>query len=310
METAPQLIVGNVLYSQGSHPTVAPDGTVYVFRDGSTRKATLDSIWVVKSTDGGVTWSKPVAVSQLVDIVPVANTSFRTNSYPAAAVAPDGSVYVTWASMMSDATGGLCPASTNSGCHATVLYSKSSDGGATWSPAAVAFPSVDSATQTAMGYPATNPDGTQLSAPAVPRRIDTLFPAISIAPSGKVFLGAYEADVVSPWQTCAAGPPPPVGRIACNTLGSYIHNARLDYVVRDLTTKVTAAVSTHPINTRNGFGGGFFGDYTDIAAGSDDVLHALWTDSNNKQDVVWFYGAQFAPTLINQEDVATAAASF
>ena len=307
--SSPQLIVGNVLYSQGSHPTVAPDGTVYVFWTGATRKATLDSIWVVKSTDGGVSWSKPVAVSQLVNIIPIANTSFRNNSYPGAAVAPDGSVYVTWASQMSDA-GGLCPTRTNNGCHATVLYSKSTDGGATWSAPAVAFPSYDSATQTAIGYPAANPDGSQLTAPTAARRIDTLFPAVSISSSGRVFLGAYAADVISPWQTCAAGPPPPVGRIACDTLGNYIHNARLDYVVRDLTTNVTEAVSTHPINTRNGFGGGFFGDYTDIAAGSDNVLHALWTDSNNTQNVVWFYGAQFVPTPINQEDIATAAASF
>ena len=307
--SSPQLIVGNVLYSQGSHPTVAPDGTVYVFWTGATRKATLDSIWVVKSTDGGVSWSKPVAVSQLVNIIPVANTSFRNNSYPGAAVAPDGSVYVTWASLMSDA-GGLCPTRTNNGCHASVLYSKSTDGGATWPAPAVAFPSYDSATQTAVGYPAANPDGSQLTAPTAARRIDTLFPAVSISSSGRVFLGAYAADVISPWQTCAAGPPPPVGRIACDTLGNYIHNARLDYVVRDLTTNVTEAVSTHPINTRNGFGGGFFGDYTDIAAGSDNVLHALWTDSNNTQNVVWFYGAQFVPTPINQEDIATAAASF
>jgi len=307
--SSPQLIVGNVLYSQGSHPTVAPDGTVYVFWTGATRKATLDSIWVVKSTDGGVSWSKPVAVSQLVNIIPIANTSFRNNSYPGAAVAPDGSVYVTWSSLMSDA-GGLCPTRTNNGCHATVLYSKSTDGGATWSAPAVAFPSYDSATQTAIGYPAANPDGSQLTAPTAARRIDTLFPAVSISSSGRVFLGAYAADVISPWQTCAAGPPPPVGRIACDTLGNYIHNARLDYVVRDLTTNVTEAVSTHPINTRNGFGGGFFGDYTDIAAGSDNVLHALWTDSNNTQNVVWFYGAQFVPTPINQEDIATAAASF
>jgi hypothetical protein len=37
--------------------------------------------------------------------------------------------------------------------------------------------------------------------------------------------------------------------------------------------------------------------------GSDGAIHAFWTDSNNKQTVVWFYGLQFVPTPINQEDV-------
>jgi hypothetical protein len=308
--SSPELIAGNVLYGQGSHPTVGPDGTLYVFWDGSTRLAALDSIYMVKSTDGGVTWSKPVAVSQLVDIIPAANTGFRVNSYPSADVAPDGTLYVTWSSLMSDATGRLCPARTNKGCHATVLYAKSSDRGVTWTAPVPAFPKVDAANQTPDGYPVTQPDRSVLNAPTTPRRVDTLFPAVRVSASGRVFLGAYAADVISPWQVCAAGPPPPVGRITCDTLGNYINNARLDYVVRDLTTNVTNIVSTHPINTQNGFGGGFFGDYTDIAVGSDDTFHALWTDSNNKQSVVWFYGAQFVPTLINQEDIATASGSF
>ena len=68
-------------------------------------------------------------------------------------------------------------------------------------------------------------------------------------------------------------------------------------------------VSTHPINTRNGFGGGFIGDYTSLAVGSDNVFHAFWTDTNNKQTVVWFYGLQFVPTVLNQEDVVTASGS-
>jgi hypothetical protein len=109
---------------------------------------------------------------------------------------------------------------------------------------------------------------------------------------------------------CAAGPPPPVGRIECDQLGNYIDNARLDYVVTDLTTGVTNLATTHPINSRYGFGGGFFGDYTDIAAGSDDVFHALWTDSNNLQSVVWFYGSEFVPTPIHQQDIATGRGNF
>ena len=106
-----------------------------------------------------------------------------------------------------------------------------------------------------------------------------------------------------PGRPAPTPPPPPEGRINCWHLGDYIHNTRLDYWV-DLTAPTTSVVSTHPINTRNGFGGGFFGDYTDIAVGSDNAFHAFWTDSNNKQTVVWFYGLEFMPTPINQEDVA------
>jgi len=116
--------------------------------------------------------------------------------------------------------------------------------------------------------------------------------------------------VVSPWQTCASGPAPPVGRITCDVLGNYINNARLDYVVGDLTTGGSSIATTQPINTRYGFGGGFFGDYTDIAAGSDDVFHALWTDSNNVQNVTWFYGFEFVSTPIHQQDIATAKGKF
>jgi hypothetical protein len=189
-----------------------------------------------------------------------------------------------------------------------VLYSKSTDGGATWSSPALAFPALDASNQTPVGYPVNQPDGNQLMAPT--HRVDTLFPALTSTPSGHVYISAYAADVVSPWQTCASGPAPPVGRITCDVLGSYIHNARLDYVVGNLTTGTSSIVTTQPINTRYGFGGGFFGDYTDIAGGSDDVYHALWTDSNNVQNVTWFYGFEFVPTPIHQQDIATAKGKF
>jgi hypothetical protein len=310
--SAPQLIVGNVLYGQGSRPVVGPDGTVYVFWDGSKRLATLDSIWMVKSSDGGLTWSKPVAVSQLVDIIPVANTSFRTNSFPAAAIDPTtGTLYVTWSSMMSNSTGGLCPGFTNVGCHAASLYSKSTDGGTSWSAPALIFPTLDASNRTAIGYPVTQPDGTVLNAPAS-RRVDTLFPAVAISPSGRIYMSAYAADVVSPWQTCQTpASPTAVGRINCLALGPYIDNARLDYVVADLSTSTTQIVTTQPINSRYGFGGGFFGDYSDIAVGSDNAFHALWTDTNNQQAVDWWYGFEFAPnTVTNQQDVVTRAGNF
>ena len=307
--STPTNISGNVLYSQGSRPVVGYDGTVYVFWDGSTRLATLDSTYMVKSTDGGVTWSKPVAVAPLVDIIPIANAVFRVNSYPAAAAAPNGDVYVAWSSLMSN-NGGLCPSRTNSGCHSAAVYSKSTNGGATWSAPAPIFSALDTSTQTALGYPVTNPDSTQLNAPATPRRVDSFWPGVAVSPSGRVYMSAYAADVVSPWQTCAVAPPSPENRVNCFTLGNYIHNARLDYHVTNVGTGATQMVTTNPINTRYHFGGGFIGDYTDLAAGSDNRFHALWTDTNNVQTVVWWYGLEFVPTQVHQQDVVTASGDF
>jgi hypothetical protein len=249
---------------------------------------------VVKSTDGGATWGKPVQVSTLNEIEPLADTAFRVNSYPAAAAAPNGDLYATW-NTDSDPTGSVA------------VWSKSTDGGAHWSSPQQVFAT---ATRTPIGYPVSQPSGGTLSAPSPAGPVEDVFPAVTIGPDGHVYLSAYRGDVVSPWQTCANDNGSPENRINCLQLGDYIDNTRLDYVVRDLSTGVTQTVSTHPINTRNGFGGGFFGDYTDIAVGSDNTFHAFWTDSNNKQTVVWFYGLQFTPTPINQEDVAAFSGRF
>jgi hypothetical protein len=284
--TAPKSISGNVLYDQGSRPVVGPDGSLYVFFEGSTRLATASSTYVVKSTDGGASWGKPKAIAPLVDSGLLRDTAFRDNSFPAAAAAPNGDLYATWTTMMGGAS--------------TAVYSKSTNGGTTWSAPARVFAA---ATRTAEGYTA----GT-LSAPSPAGPVEDIFPAVDVGTGGHVYFGSYRGKTVSPWQTCASGPPPPVGRITCDVLGDYIHNTRLDYVVTDLAT--TQTVSTHPINTRYGFGGEFFGDYTDLSVGSDGTFHALWTDSNNEQTVTWFYGAKFVPTSIHQQDIATAAGNW
>src|SRR6266567_3530900 len=82
--------------NQGSHVMLGPDGTVYVLWDGETRFGPFDSTWMTKSTDGGATWTQPLAIAPLVDILPPANTVFRVNSFPAGAVAPNGDVYAAW----------------------------------------------------------------------------------------------------------------------------------------------------------------------------------------------------------------------
>ena len=290
--SAPAQISGKVKYDQGSRPVVTPDGAVHVFFEGATRLASLNSTYVVTSHDGGVTWGQPVQIATLHDSEDLEDTVFRLNSFPAAAAAPNGDLYATWTTMKGETS--------------TAVYSRSTDGGGTWSAPADVFPPV---TRTPIGYPVTQPDGTVLNAPEA-RSVEDVFPAIDVAPDGRVYVGAYRGDIVSPWQTCASAPPPPVGRITCDALGPYIHNTRLDYTVVDLTTHVVQIMSTHPINTRNGFGGGFFGDYTDLSVGSDGTFHALWTDSNNVQTVTWFYGAEFVPTPIHQEDIVAGSGSF
>ncbi len=306
--STPKNIAGNVLYDQGSRPLVGYDGSVYVIFEGSTRLATLSSTYVVKSTDGGVTFGKPVAIASLADILTPQNAVFRVNSFPAGDVAPNGDVYVAWSSQMSD-SGGLCPSSTNNGCHAAALFSKSTDGGAIWSAPVPIFPAVDASNRTPIGYPVTQPDSSILNAPAA-RRVDTFWPGVAISPSGRVYMSAYAADIVSPWQTCASAPPSPESRVNCFALGPYIHNARLDYYVTNIGAGTSQKVTTQPINTRYNFGGGFIGDYTDIAVDSNNTFHAFWTDTNNVQTVVWWFGLEFVPTNIHQQDVVTRSGNF
>ena len=309
------LISPNVLYSQGSHVMVGPDGTVYVLWDGDTKFGLFDSTWMVKSTDGGVSWSKPLAIAPLIDIFRPANTAFRVNSFPAGDVAPNGDVYAAWSTEALNSANiyGVdltCASITTvyGSCHAAVYWSKSTDSGATWTTPQLVFAS---SLRAAVGYPVTQPiGGAILNAPAQ-RQVDTFFPAVAIAPNGNVYMSAYATDVVSPWQRCAQpASPTAVGRINCLALDNYINNARLDYVVTDLTTSMTQTVTSHPINTRYHFGGGFIGDYTDLAVDSNNNFHAIWTDTNNQQTVVWWYGFQFVPTSVHQQDVVTDTASF
>src|SRR5438128_3571913 len=314
----PQLIVSNVLYDQGSRVVVGSDGTVYVFWEGSTRLATFNSIWMVASTDGGVSFSAPVAVAPAVDIIPPSNTVFRVNSFPAADIGPDGTLYVAWSSevLNSATTYGADPtcayfysgvASVYANCHSSAVWSSSADGGATWSTPVPILTVLDASTRMADGYPVTQPNGNILNAPAA-RRVDSFWPAVAASPSGKRYVSAYAGDVVSPWRTCAApATPVAVGRPNWLPLGPYLNNTRPGHVVTNATTRTTKTVTPNPVNTRYHFGGGFIGDYTDLAVGSNDVFHAVWTDTNQEQSVTWWFGFEFVPTTVHQQDIVTAA---
>ncbi|HKB93090.1 MAG TPA: sialidase family protein [Gaiellaceae bacterium] len=318
--TDPKLISGNVLYGQGSRPVVAPNGDLYVFWDASTRLAALDSTYVVKSTDGGASWSKPHSISTLADIMPLRDTGFRVNSYPAAAAAPDGTLYVTWTSEIGNGATSYegntsCAyfiagsSAVRNNCHSAALYSSSSDGGATWTAPALVYAA---GSRSPDGYPVTQPDpsdgctaeqgcdGSTLNAPA-PKPIEDVYPAITVAPNGTVYIGSYRGDVVSPWQSCLHYNTN--GSIDCSQTGPWVDNTKLDYVVKTLGGG-ESTLTTQSINTRYNFSGGFIGDYTDIATGSDGVYHALWTDTNNTQTIDWWYGYDFGGIQANQQDVA------
>jgi hypothetical protein len=316
----PKLISGNVLYGQGSRPVVGPDGTLYVFWDGSTRHEALDSTYMVKSTDGGATWSRPLAVSTLADIPGIRNSAFRVNSYPAAAASASGQLYVTWTTEVKNGAtsfagdrdcASFIPGNHVSQCYSAAVYSTSTDGGSTWTAPALVFAQKD---RTPVDYPVTQPapsagctaaqgcDGSILNAPSPPGPVEDVFPAVTVTPAGSVYLAAYRGDVVAPWQSCLKYDPN--GSISCVQTGPYKHNTKLDYVVKKLGG-AESTLTTQPINTRFNFSGGFIGDYTDIASGSDGVYHALWTDTNNTQTINWWYGHDFGGIQANQQDVVT-----
>jgi len=109
-------------WTQGSLPFVGPGGVVYVIYAVPVFPGVIvSSLEMVSSTDGGLTWTAPRLVAT-VDGLPYSlpNTSFRVNSFPAAAVdRGTGRIYVAWA---DERVG-----------NADIFTTFSSDGGFTWS---------------------------------------------------------------------------------------------------------------------------------------------------------------------------------
>ena len=106
---------------QGSLIRTGPDGTVYVFWEGSVNRHAEQLVAI--SHDGGSTFSGPMPVAAVNDIPsPLGGSSFRDDSFPAADVNQQtGALYVVWAN--------------EEGTPATALikFTESSDGGLTWS---------------------------------------------------------------------------------------------------------------------------------------------------------------------------------
>jgi hypothetical protein len=146
----PIIISKNVPNAQGSDIAVAPDGTVYVvWRQFAFSGASNagDGIVVVKSTNGGKTFSNPSFVfpitpydrsdsggardcGSLTSLCQSGFTFPRTDTLPQAASDSNGNLYVTYEQ--------LDPATDNGDTYrpdgqSQAVVQKSSDGGATWS---------------------------------------------------------------------------------------------------------------------------------------------------------------------------------
>lgn len=103
-------------FVQGSLPVVAPDGTVYVFYADFTELTGPLNLRFSSSSDGGRSWSAPASAASnlpspgfffLKNSEPgwfESPGGFFSNSFPTAAAAPDGTLYVAWA----DFPNGIC----------------------------------------------------------------------------------------------------------------------------------------------------------------------------------------------------------
>jgi hypothetical protein len=121
-------------YQRASDPwvTFAPDGTAYVISisfSGQTLQPGSDgAVLVVRSTDGGLTWSNPVT------LIRDGQSAFSDKEAITADSTDSHFVYAVWDRLTADNRG-------------AAMFSRTTDGGATWEPArAIYDPGVDNQT--------------------------------------------------------------------------------------------------------------------------------------------------------------------
>lgn len=234
---------GRCKEDQFSSPVVAADGTIFVafeneqaVNDGEFR----DQYLLVKSTDGGETWSAPVRASDIIhdgaDDYPInivgrqtlSNSQFRVNSAGNLAVdAMNGTLVVVW----SDNRNGTA-ASTNT----DILFVRSTDGGTTW------------------------------SAPAMVSRVnDQFYPWSAFAPDGTLNISFYDRSY------------DPANSEYGMTLARLGPRAR-SFTLERVDTGLSDPNHARWFSGATGGKTIFIGDYNGLAVGSDGVARPFWTD--------------------------------
>lgn len=278
---------GNCNANQFSQPFVGPDGDLYVVYNNYNNAETLSAtdnrnqILLVKSVDGGATFSAPVKVADFYDLpdcftyqgkdafrscVPEkgdsTNSYFRAANYPSAAVDPTNPnrVVVAFASYINrhskESNGcvpqGLSPdtflnlydgVKTPGACNNDIIYSVSNDGGSGFT----------GTTTDPRDLPSATAEGRQ-------RITDQYFQWIAYTKNGRVGTSYYDRQ-----------------------FGNAEFTGFSDYslsVSRNLTRWEVDRITSSSMPPPTQFEGNFFGDYTGLTA--HNQFYPLWVDTRDE----------------------------
>lgn len=244
--------------NQFSVPTVAPDGAVYVAFEneqnstiqepgeefGNEQQIHDNQYLVVKSVDGGVTWSAPVIAATLedgptnypVNVVgrqTMTGYQTRTNSAGNIVASHTGELFLVWSDNRNGTSDPLTPVT-----NTDIFISTSDDKGATWSAPAP----VDTGTG------------------------DQWFPWVDVDPTtGDLAIVYHTRNDPDPALYNTA--------VATGSIGSF--------TITQVSTKPSNPTRSVFFKAKapGCFGcSTFIGDYNRIAFGSDGVAHVTWTD--------------------------------
>jgi hypothetical protein len=235
-------------------------GTVYVLWDGFDQKTKSLSVFMIRSSDGGKTFSRPARIVTGIDQTGIVDpesgdltfdgaTGARDGSFPTVDIAngaPTGAgatdeVVLAWSN-------GPTPSDTQPGANEQLRVMWSRDGGASWSSGAVASPATD------------RPD----------------FPAVAISPDGRDAYVTY-LDFLQPWQSTTASP---------RLFQGVVRHADVDPATGSIgawSDLYRAPVGDARGSSANALTDEFLGDYNYAFATNDSVV-AAWNDARNAAD--------------------------